>query len=193
MRHIISILTFCLLTNSILGQTTNQLKYDFDETKYKFDSPDSLVDAFIKTLTNYDSNKIKNLMLSTEVLQYFYEQISIHRPNATNMENTIKRANKDVDIGQKELIIATINLKKQIEKDNIDLLKSKIQIKYELGDWYGLKPNVMFTSIDIIIKNKGNKYIIKLPVIEKIKNKWFIGGSEINWQGQKIPVDKISD
>ena len=195
MIRFLLVLIICFLTLGCAGQSKdqgdndNELKYDFDESKYTFDSPDELVNSFINTLEKQDSNKILEHFLSKEATYYLLEQFDKKRPDAQNIEEAIKATESKFEEGQNQYITVSRNLLHHIQKDSVSLSKAKItSINYVVGDWYGLKPNVMFTAVSISISYIDNVYLMRLPQLIRIKNKWFIGGPEISWQNQAIGI-----
>lgn len=117
------------------GVSQNDLKYDFDETKYKFDTPDSLVTSFILSLKYSDKDSILRYDVSKEVYLYFIEQISIKRSDAQNIDEAISATEQKYSDGQNQFYTAVRNLKWHMKKDSIDINKIKVvDIVYNIED-----------------------------------------------------------
>jgi hypothetical protein len=191
MSHKLFFLFVLVLTVSCSGQTD---KYDFDETKNKFSTPEELVRSFIQSLASFDSTKVLEHCLTKETALYLLNQMSRVNTDTHSLNMAKEEMQSKFDEGLKQYVLGAKNLRWHMIQDSIDLKAVKIvNIKYEIGDWYKLKPNVMFTSAEIEISNNGKTYFMILPQLIQMKGKWIIGGPEFIWKGISVPIDISSE
>jgi len=186
------ILSLCLITFSCKGQPKQSDKSDFDETKYEFNTPDDLVKSYVRNLKNCIPDSILKHCLSKEATLYFVRQTAKLRPDAQNIEQAIQAIDTQYEESQNQYVIATKNIKWNIDKEGIDISKAEIEsIDYKIEDWYGLKPQIMFAAVTVKIKYNNKIYTLKLPQLGRLKNKWFILGPEFWWEDNMMPWDML--
>jgi len=191
MKALFRTILILLISISAFGQSNAQGNYDFDETKYKFDSPDKLIKSLIKTLNNYNEKEILEHCIPKDAIPYFFKQAS-KVSGDQNIDEAIKAIQEVFDSLQMQYIIATTNLKWSIDHDTVKLSKAKIdKIDYKVVDWNGLQPNVMFTAVTITLNYNKKQYTMKLPKMIRLKNKWFIVDPDFWWQEMSMPFDRI--
>lgn len=183
MRILLNLLFFVTLSSNVFGQISTTDKYDFDESKYRIETPDELAKAFLDQLDNFNESEYLELCISKEAMLYMIAQISIMRQDAQNIDEAVKATDAKFDDGIKQYVTVAQNVIEKIDKQEVKISESNIDsVIYEVGDWYGLKPNVMFTDLTVYLSHNGKKYQLQLPQLVRIKDKWFILGPEMYWR-----------
>lgn len=183
MKRLFYLLIFCTSNFTVFCQTSTTDKYDFDETKYKFETPDELAKAFLNQLDNFNEPKYLELCVSKEAMLYMITQIAIMRQDAQNIDEAVKATDEKFDDGVKQYSSVAQRIIEKIEKQEVKISESVIDsIVYEVGDWYGLKPNIMFTDLKVFLSHNNEQFQLQLPQLGRIKGKWFILGPEMYWR-----------
>ena len=186
MKRLLNLLFFGILSLTVLGQNSTTDKYDFDESKYRFETPDELAKAFLDQLNNFNESEYLELCVSKEAMLYMIAQIAVMRQDAQNIDEAVKATDKKFEDGIKQYTSVAQRIIEKIEKQEVTISKSVVDsMVYEIGDWYGLKPNIMFTDLTIYLSHNNEQYQLQLPQLGRIKGKWFILGPEMYWRDKE--------
>ena len=185
-RYTIILFSFSFILLSNLPSKKKN-KYDFDESKYKFDTPDSLVKSFIIALIECDSNEILSHSLSKETTFYFIEQTIKSRPKEQTLEKVINTIDANFNKSQQEFVAKSKMLKSKIDNDSLDLSKVVIvSIDYKVESLPESPSKLKCASVQAKLKFKNKEYLLKIPLLGSLKSKWFIFGPEFHWNGKMV-------
>ena len=185
MKRLFAILTIIFVTLNSSGQVANNIKYDFDESKYNFNSPEDLANTFFTSLGDFKESEYLRMCLSKEATLYMIEQISILKQDVQNIDNAVKAIEDKFDDGIKDYVNIAEKIRSKINSHKIEILNCKIDsMNYKIEDWYRLKPYIMFTNLTMYVTHKGTQYQLTLSQLVRLKGKWFILGPEIYWSDQ---------
>ena len=168
---------------SMFCQNTSIEKYDFDETKYKYETPDQLATTFLKSLDNFKESEFLELCVSKEAMLYMIGQISMMRQDAQNIDEVVEATEEKFDESIKQYTARAQMIITKIKKQKVKISECIINnINYEVKDLYGLKPNIMFTNLTMYLNYNGEQFQLQLPQLVRIKGKWFIIAPSIYWR-----------
>jgi len=177
------------LTASCSSQTAGngvKANYDFDASKYKYNTQTDLVKAFIATLSAGDTSNMQQYAITEEVISY--AATLMDKDDTIPVEQKVEKARKELNGKIKRAWGPTLrNLVKTMSDDNVDLSTSTITIDS--------LPSKQFKSCNYILKGKVTVSILtkdqkphKLTIYDllKVKNKWFILGPKWEWNDHGI-------
>ncbi len=184
----ITIITACGNKSDSKG-TSKQAKsgYDFDASKYKYNTQLELVNAFMQTLAAKDTATLIQYLINEEVISY--AATIMDKEDTMPIEKKVEKATKELNNKMKACWGTTVrNLVTMLNEATIDLSNSTVTVDTSLSEPFKGVPSILHSKATVRILSKDQKYH-KLDIYSllRVKGKWFILGPKWNLDGKSVP------
>lgn len=201
------------------ANSTEKIKSDFENSNILFNTIEEWSLSFINSLNDFDSAKILNHFISKEELLFINEigtKLLLEGEDVEYIEDSLNTVKEYTESNYHELqqicYNVSLNLKRQIVEDSVDLSNVYISVEYEINDrselfelyeidnYYDIlnkseKLNlyIEIASVIITLIHDNQIYSIGIFQLTKINNNWTIIYPMIICQNELISFDLIED